>query len=1172
MLELELLGPIRLRCDGAALALPLKKMQALLMLLARSGATPRARAVALLWPTLDESTGRRNLRRELARLREAGAADAVEVDADRLALSPQVACDAHAFETAIQDRRPDDALALWRGPPADGLQLDDAESFDDWMALERQRLQDLRRRALEASAAAHEARGAPDVALQRIESLLADDPLQEQRHRDAMRLLAACGRREAALAQYESCRSVLKAELDLEPMAETAALAATLRAKVADVEAGSTAPAAPTTPVCSAATVAVLLPEQLPFVGRAAEVAALEDAWRSGRALLLEGEAGVGKTRLATDLAASHGPYALARCRPGDADVPYAAFARALRVLAGPTPALGELPPWVGDELARLLPEIGTAPPPMRTEQERSRFIEACTQAWLAFAADSFDAVILDDWHHADGASSKLLGYIAQRRREGTPGAVLPGAREVLVYRPQLEAEAAVSLARLREGALALHLRLQPLPAAAVLDLVRRLSGVSQPTRFAARIAQATAGNPFFLGETLRHLAEQGLLEMGPDGAWRTPFDEATQDYRELPVPASVHDVVLARVQRLPAASRRVLEAAALATEPFAPALLAPACALSELDAVLAIEQAVDAQLLREHEAGGYAFEHDLVQQALDASLSAQRRRLVHRRLALGAQAAGAPAAVIALHHEASGEAGRAVTHRLAAGDLAQRLHAQTEAMEHWQQGLADGPTPTQAMALHLRLMRTAGLLDQLEASLSHTTTLQALAGGGMLSIAQRVDALIAVAGHLARNQRAPESLSLIEGLPAALDERQQAQVMAVRAVALLELGRIDDAAIAAQAALVMPGMQGQDRANQLDSQVLVEHRAGRVRAALELNEASITLCLQLGDEFGAVRGLYRRGTFLVELDDLDDAEVELQRAAEQCARLGITSIQRAIMYSLCCVHSSRARQEQALATLRQGWALQPAMPASEWRVMYRLAFVTTHVAMGDLGAAWVHAASAIDDALAINEPYTVAAVAITGLDLFGLLGETDSAARIVAATGDEVLRQMPQVAIEFHIARTRYELKRGDVAAAAKALAQVPTPSEIVNAAVRLRFHLAAAELALAVGEGSRACAMLTALGTPDVNGLTVRVRAEALGGALQPATVAAVQAALDAESTQAAAALHLHRALAAAQRAGVAGVPVHAQRDCAAHVARLADSLRGHDPQRAAFLRAWS
>ena len=1175
MLELELLGPIRLRCDGAALALPVKKTQALLMLLARSGATPRARAVALLWPTLDESTGRRNLRRELARLREAGAADAVEVDADRLALSPQVACDAHAFETAIQDRRPDDALALWRGPPADGLQLDDAESFDDWMALERQRLQDLRRRALEASAAAHEARGAPDVALQRIESLLADDPLQEQRHRDAMRLLAACGRREAALAQYEFCRSVLKAELDLEPMAETAALAATLRAKVADVEAGSTAPAAPTTPVCSAATVAVLLPEQLPFVGRAAEVAALEDAWRSGRALLLEGEAGVGKTRLATDLAASHGPYALARCRPGDADVPYAAFARALRVLAGPTPALGELPPWVGDELARLLPEIGTAPPPMRTEQERSRFIEACTQAWLAFAADSFDAVILDDWHHADGASSKLLGYIAQRRREGTPGAVLPGAREVLVYRPQLEAEAAVSLARLREGALALHLRLQPLPAAAVLDLVRRLSGVSQPTRFAARIAQATAGNPFFLGETLRHLAEQGLLEMGPDGAWRTPFDEATQDYRELPVPASVHDVVLARVQRLPAASRRVLEAAALATEPFAPALLAPACALSELDAVLAIEQAVEVQLLREHEAGGYAFAHDLVQQALDATLSVTRRRLVHRRLALGAQAADAPAAVIALHHEASGEAQRAVMYRLAAGDEAQRLHVLADAAQHWQQGLADAPTPSQALELQLRLMHVLAATGDMQGLHRHGEALRALVADSSLPLDKRCNGWITVAGLLARNEKAQQGLDLLAQLPDTLSAVQQAQSMNVRAAALRRLGRVDESRTAARQALDMPALPAQDRIGLLDNLALAEGSDGRPQEAIRYAEAMIELAGQHGLSSAVVRGKYLRGNDLLILGRLDESEIELREAAALCARYGLVGTHRAVLFSLCALHSTQSRHVQLLQAAREAWSLQPALPVSEMRLKLRVAMIEAHQALGDLGAAWEQAAAALCEARSINEPASLAYWVTSSLELFALLGQSACAAPLLESLPVSALRQMPQYADEVYILVARVALGAGDIDGAKSACREISAPGKIADPRVRAMRALVDAGLALAEGDAAEALRLLPAHDAPGLNDelrlrtLALEVQAQAWLGALNPATLALAQAELLAPGRHAVARLLLLHALADTCRSAMPGAAAPALSALATDVALLAASLHPHPELRAAFLR---
>jgi predicted ATPase len=196
--------------------------------------------------------------------------------------------------------------------------------------------------------------------------------------------------------------------------------------------------------------------------------------------------------------------------------------------------------------------------------------------------------VILDDWHHADAASATCWPSLPSAAMNNAQ----PGARELVLYRPELAAPASASLRRLHDSSDALQLRLAPLADDAVLTLLQTLSGVAKPLRFAARLQQATRGNPFFLAETLRHLAERRLLSGGPDGVWHTPYDSDTQDYRELPVPRSVHEAVLDRVQRLGPAAQRVLEAACLAAEPFAPGLLAPACALSELDTVLAIEQA----------------------------------------------------------------------------------------------------------------------------------------------------------------------------------------------------------------------------------------------------------------------------------------------------------------------------------------------------------------------------------------------------------------------------------------------------------------------------------------------------------------------------------------------------------------------------------------------------
>lgn len=1164
MLSLELLGPTRLCRDGTPLTLGVKKTLALLVLLSRSGPLPRARVVAHLWPDLDESSARRNLRRELARLRESGAGDAVQAEGDVLWLAPAVSCDIERFEAECDAGRPDNALESWRGPPFDGLLLDDAEAFEDWLATERTQLQAMRQRALEASAAAHEAQGRLDDALRRVEQSLNDNPLQEQRHRDAMRLLAALGRREEALGQFERCRSLLELELGLKPMDQTLALEVALRASVA-----------PETHVPykgqEAQLPPQLLPAVMPFVGRSAEVATMEAAWTAGRTLLIEGDAGVGKSRLAIEFAASHGPYAIARCRSGDSELPYASFSRALRLLMGDAATINELPEWVRVELARLLPELGAPPMALSSSAEHARFLEACAMAWLHLAGESFDAVILDDWHHADAASRALLSLVAQRRYDSAAA----GARELLVYRDELDAAARRAMLCLCDDVQAQHLKLLALPPDAVLELMQRLSGAECPTRFATRLGQATGGNPFFLAETLRHLAEQGLIEADANGIWRTPFDDATLDYRELPVPAGVRDAVLARVRRLPDAAARVIEAAALASEPFAATLLAPACALSELDTVLAIEQAVQVRLLREHEAGGYAFEHDLVRQALDSTLSPTRRNLVHRRLALGAEAAGAPAATVALHHEACGDAARAVVHRMAAGDAALRVHALAEAAGHWLQALRDQPKPGQAMQLHRRLIRTTYMLDQREASAEHALALLALAEGDRLTAHECAEALLAVARQRHEIAEPFDCLDLLDRLPAGTDEHQQAQAMATRAAALRGCGQIEAARATARAALSMPGLQGVERGNLIDALAVSEQRAGRIREALVQVEAAVAVCTQLGDMHGVVRGMYRRGTFLIELGELDAAVVELQRGAACCEGFGFARVHRGILYSLFCAYAAQTQPALMLATAERGRALQQGLAPDNLQVMFLTALVEAHVALGQLGSAWECACEAIAAAVAMTVPFFAASTAKTCLELLTVLGARDEAARLLAPLDDAALRQMPQVVGEMWVARAQSALRVGELVAARAALSEVVDIDASEMPRQRLRLLLARAELAWAEGDTALALATLPDAQAQGMNdemrlyALALRLRIEAGQGALQANSVASAQALLRSPTCHAMAALALHRAMAAAQRAGATGVPLSAAQDAAGYVQTLGRSLHGHPAQQAAFLR---
>jgi len=1186
MLSLRVLGTLVLKQDGRPLGLAIRKSWAVVVRLAVAGSTPRAWLIAQLWPGLDEPAARRNLRRELARLREVGADTLVVAQGDMLALGPGVALDLSNFEQALQAGDPEAALAAWAGPLADGLQTGDTPEFEQWLQTQRERLHERWRTALWQAAQDAEARGAIDLALGHLQALLADDPVTESHHLAVMRLHAAAGRREAALAQYERCRAVLQLELGLAPMAETEALLLQLRTPGAlatlaqpDLTAPKLPEAAGSVPDSSTPWLAARLPDTLPFVGRGAEAHVLEAAWQAGRTVLLEGEAGVGKTRMAIDFVAAHGALAVARCHASDAEVPYAAFARALRVLAGPLVApaaaplaaaqgLQGLPPWVNAELARLLPELGTPPPPMHTAEERSRFFEGCAQGWLALAADSFDAVVLDDWHHADPASHKLLAYVAQRRRELAPTA----AREWLLMRP---GDDALAMQRMGQALDALHLRLGPLEPEAVLELVRALSGAAQPLRFAQRLQQATGGNAFFLAETLRVLSEQRLLQTGADGVWRTPFDDATQDYRELPVPASVREAVLARVQRLGDASVRVLEAASLAVEPFAPSLLAPACALSELDTVLAVERAVRAQLLREHPAGGFAFAHDLVQQALDMSLAPDRRRLVHRRLALGAEATSAMPSMIATHFEASGERQRAVPHRLAAGRQAQRLHALAEAIEHWRKGLADEPTPSQALALHLGLMHALRTSDQREASRHHGAQALALAMHEGLLESVRTTALLELAREFAGERRAEDALQILQRLPPVLDEAQQLDVMYVRASALRELGQVDAATEICQAALARPALRGHARAMLLDTMVIAAHRRGRIAAARDLASEALGISRELGDEVGVARALNRLGVFMIELGETGQGEATLHEAVVACERLGLIGLQRGSLYNLCCLYSAQGRSAQVLGCARSIWTLQPPMDRSELRVLVHLAFVDAQVALGDLGDAWVHVQAAAEDAQARDQPLGAAAVVLTGIELLGLLGARAVVERLQASLSDDALRQMPQVANEMWVARAHFELLLGDVAAAGQTLAQIATPAQIENVRIRLRHDVIAAECALAQG---RATDALTVLPSEDAAGmneemrlqrLAVQLGAQVLLGQASPDTLNAVRAALMAADVHTVSALALQRALRAAQRLRPACVPEELLARGAALVARLAATLQAHPVQQAAFLR---
>lgn len=334
-LRFSLLGEPQLTLNGEALTGFISaKVQALLFYLVVTGQPhQRETLAALLWGDMPDVVARKNLTKALSNLRRlVGPWLRIERHTVEFQHQPDVWLDVQLLQQSqiTQNAVPDLALLtqlppLYRGDFLTGIYVKDAPEFEDWLTAERERLRQLALRALK-TLADHLADGEElSAALEVTTRLLALDPLHEAGHRLMMNLLARQGQRNAALAHYDTCRRILAKELGAEPMAETQALYARLKA--------SSEPPPHNLPA-----------QTTPFVGREAELGQISAmlADPTCRLLTIAGPGGIGKTRLASQLMARY-------IRPegqfetlGFADGLYFVSLAALESAAGLGPALAE--------------------------------------------------------------------------------------------------------------------------------------------------------------------------------------------------------------------------------------------------------------------------------------------------------------------------------------------------------------------------------------------------------------------------------------------------------------------------------------------------------------------------------------------------------------------------------------------------------------------------------------------------------------------------------------------------------------------------------------------------------------------------------------------------------------------------------------------------------------
>jgi class 3 adenylate cyclase len=396
----------------------------------------------------------------------------------------------------------------------------------------------------------------------------------------------------------------------------------------------------------------VELPERLreppptAYVGRQAERERLAELWaqaREGslRLALISGEAGVGKTRLATYLALGvrevGATVLYGRCDE-DLGVPYQPWGQALGYLVGQAPQaiLDTHVNAHGGDLARLVPALGERvpdlPAPRQSDPETERYLLYAAVAGLLGGASAAEPLllILDDLHWADQPTLSLLRHIVSN----------DASMRVMVVGTYRDSDLSRNhpltrlLADLHRGQSGERIKLTGLESEDVLALMEALAGQEldeEGRALAAEITRETAGNPFFAGELLRHLIESGAIARQEDGSWRLVGDLA-----ELGLPRSVREVVGRRVDRLGSGARTALSAAAVIGRDFDLDLLLMVLELSEAQLLDLLDEAVAASLLREstERAGRFTFTHALVEHTLYEDLGRARRARLHKRVA----------------------------------------------------------------------------------------------------------------------------------------------------------------------------------------------------------------------------------------------------------------------------------------------------------------------------------------------------------------------------------------------------------------------------------------------------------------------------------------------------------------------------------------------------------
>jgi class 3 adenylate cyclase/tetratricopeptide (TPR) repeat protein len=379
-----------------------------------------------------------------------------------------------------------------------------------------------------------------------------------------------------------------------------------------------------------------------PFVGRAAELERLVTRFAdasNGRGVIamLRGEPGIGKTRMLeefADHARQRGAVVLrGACYDGEWQRPYCPFAEAIIEYARDAPekftqASGKNVPIV----ARIAPALtdtitdqSESEVVIDKDEERLRVFDAVSQFLIAVSRQAPLVLILDDLHWADRGTVAILSYCAPFVARNS--IFLLGAyRDAEVDRRHPMSRALAGLSRLRNFE---YLSLKGLDRSETATFLEIVGDQNAPNALVEALENATDGNPLFIREVLLHLLEDGKILQAGQG-WKTSLS-----IDELGIPEGVRQVIGRRLLRLSDDANRLLGVASAFSGSFSIDVATAVAELDEEAALAAIDEALDAQLLRPgRDADTFDFSHAMIRHTLYAGLNPARRVRLHRKIA----------------------------------------------------------------------------------------------------------------------------------------------------------------------------------------------------------------------------------------------------------------------------------------------------------------------------------------------------------------------------------------------------------------------------------------------------------------------------------------------------------------------------------------------------------